>query len=79
MVSVEPDDWIAHAHGRRADRVDACVLNWANIRVAPILGRLEDALGMPVISSNQAMLWHFLRSIGSDERVPGYGALLARH
>jgi maleate isomerase len=79
MASVEPDEWINHARGVRAERVDACVLTCANIRVAPILQRLEDELGMPVISSNQAMLWHCLRSAGATDRVTDYGALLARH
>jgi maleate isomerase len=79
MASVAPDEWIDHVRGVRAERVNACVLSCANIRVAPILARLEDTLGMPVISSNQAMLWHCLRSAGSTERVDGYGALLARH
>ncbi len=79
MASVEPEQWIEHARTVRAERADACVLSCANIRVAPILARLEDVLGMPVISSNQAMLWHCLRSAGSAERIDGYGALLARH
>lgn len=79
MASVEPDEWMAHARRVNAAGVDACVLSCANIRVAPILGRLEDELGMPVISSNQAMLWHCLRSAGETERVTGYGTLLARH
>lgn len=79
MASVAPDEWVDHVRGVRAARVDACVLSCANIRVAPVLARLEETLGMPMISSNQAMLWHCLRSAGSTERVAGYGALLARH
>src|SRR5258706_13657236 len=79
MASVEPDEWMDHARGVRAAGVDACVLTCANIRVAPILARLEDELGMPGISSNQAMLWHCLRSAGATERLTGFGALLARH
>ncbi len=41
--------------------------------------RLEALLDRPVISSNQAMLWHCLRSAACDVRVNGYGALLTTH
>ena len=79
MASVAPDEWVDHVRGVRAEGVEACVLSCANIRVAPVLARLEEMLGLPVISSNQAMLWHCLRRAGSTERIQGYGALLATH
>lgn len=79
MASVEPQDWVARAEALPRDRAEACVLSCANIRVAPILANLEQRLDIPVISSNQAMLWHCLRSAGNRERIPGYGSLLASH
>jgi maleate isomerase len=79
MSSVEPQEWIARAEALRRDGADACVLSCANIRVAPILAELEQRLDLPVISSNQAMLWHCLRSAGFGEQVFGYGKLLTQH
>ena len=79
MSGVEPRDWVAQADAVRRDGADACVLSCANIRVAPILAQLEQRLALPVVSSNQAMFWHCLRSAGSDARVQGYGSLLERH
>lgn len=38
---------------------------------------LEQRLGLPVISSNQAMLWEMLRAGGYARPIPGYGRLLA--
>jgi maleate isomerase len=38
---------------------------------------LERDLGKPVISSNQAMMWHALRSAGIREAVPGFGKLFS--
>jgi len=34
------------------------------------------ALGKPVITSNQAMLWQALRESGIDDRITGFGRLL---
>ena len=39
--------------------------------------RLEDSLGKPVISANQATLWDVLRLAGSDLKPRGFGRLLA--
>ena len=43
----------------------------------PILQRLEDALAVPVITSNSAMIWNLLSKIGLNYSVKGYGKLLA--
>ncbi|MEJ0070889.1 MAG: hypothetical protein WDO24_21570 [Pseudomonadota bacterium] len=37
MAAVEPDEWIRRAKSVCGDRVEACVLSCANIRVAPII------------------------------------------
>ena len=79
MESVEPEEWVRQTLGVRRDEADAYVMSCANIRVAAIIEELERQLKAPVISSNQAMLWHCLRTGGIDEAVPGYGALLAKH
>jgi maleate cis-trans isomerase len=34
---------------------------------------------VPVVTSNQAMLWHALRSGGITDALPGCGALLRAH
>lgn len=79
MASIDPDQWIRQALAVRHDDAQAYVLSCANIRVAAIIGELERQLGSPVITSNQAMLWHCLRKGGLNEAVPGYGALLEKH
>jgi maleate cis-trans isomerase len=42
----------------------------------PILQRLEDALNVPVITSNSAMIWNVLSKLGLKYSVQGYGRLL---
>jgi maleate cis-trans isomerase len=41
-----------------------------------LLQDLEDELGKPVISSNQAILWNALVLAGVREEIPGFGSLL---
>jgi maleate cis-trans isomerase len=42
----------------------------------PILQKLEDALNVPVITSNSAMIWNVLSKLGLKYSVQGYGRLL---
>ncbi len=43
----------------------------------PIIQRLEDNLGAPVITSNPAMLWCMLSRLGRSYSIPGYGKLFS--
>lgn len=47
------------------------------LRSVSTIAPLERRLGLPVISSNQAMLWEMLRASGYGQAVPGHGRLLA--
>ena len=42
----------------------------------PLLDRLENALGVPVVSSNTATLWQALRLAGVTPALAGAGRLL---
>ncbi len=58
--------------------VDGLFISCTALRVSPILNALEQALGKPVVSSNQALAWDCLRLAGCNEPVAGYGRLLTR-
>ena len=75
---IQPRDRIEQ-RALRHDEAEAYVMSCANIRVAPIIAELEEKLEAPVVTSNQAMLWHCLRTGGLGQAVHGYGALLERH
>ncbi|MGB7241754.1 MAG: Asp/Glu racemase [Sulfitobacter sp.] len=66
--------------GLKADRPDAqaLVLSCTDMRSVEVLARLEAAIGKPVISSNQAMMFQALRLIGLESQIEGYGQLLER-
>jgi maleate isomerase len=57
---------------------DGVLIGGTGFRCVGILGTLEEDLGRPVISANQASLWHCLRLSGVKSTVDGYGALLRR-
>lgn len=57
--------------------VDALFLSCTNLATLGVLQALEDELGIPVLSSNQAMFWHALRAAGYERPVHGFGRLLA--
>ena len=57
-------------------KADAVFIAGTGFRCVGVLDMLEQDLGRPVISANQASLWHCLRSIGIRSEIAGYGNLL---
>jgi maleate cis-trans isomerase len=41
-----------------------------------VVGQIEEDLGRPVVTSNQAMFWRALRTAGCAEELDGHGQLL---
>jgi maleate isomerase len=55
---------------------DALFISCTALRTAPIVARLEAALGLPVVTSNQALTWNMLRTGGHPGKCDGFGSLL---
>jgi maleate isomerase len=79
MASVTPAEWYRHTVDFRRPDAEAYFLSCTNIQAVAAIDALETALGVPVISSNQAMIWHALRSAKISDRLHGYGQLLRDH
>jgi maleate isomerase len=62
-----------------AKGVDAIVQAGTDLAMADLAGEAERWLGIPVIAINVATYWSALRSNGIDDRVRGFGSLLADH
>lgn len=56
---------------------EACFISCTAIRSAGLIAGLEAELGLPVLTSNQAMAWHATRRLGLGDAVPGFGRLMA--
>jgi len=55
---------------------DGVLMVGTGLRCVGLVETLEQDLRRPVISANQASLWHCLRLCGVSARVEGYGKLL---
>ena len=56
--------------------VDGLFISCTALRCSSVIARIEDAIGKPVVTSNQALAWDFMRLAGCDDRIEGYGQLL---
>ncbi len=75
--AVDPQTWYRLGIAHRQDNVDAYFFSCATARAAPMIETLERDLKTPVITSNQVMMWHTLRTAGISEQLPGFGKLFA--
>ena len=57
---------------------DGVLIAGTGFRCVAILEALEQALERPVLSANQASLWHCLQLAGVESDVAGYGRLLRK-
>lgn len=55
---------------------DAVFLSCTALRAVECISEVEQVIGKPAVSSNQASIWLTLRSAGVDDEIPGYGRLL---
>jgi maleate isomerase len=78
MASIEPGEWYRRALALRNPQADAYFVSCTAIRVLPIIEMLERDLGKPVLTSNQALVWHALRTAGFRDSPPGLGTLFQR-
>lgn len=77
-IALSTEEWIEQARAQPADEVDAYMLGCTNVRSVEAIEQLEQELGRPVVTSNQAMLWQSLRLGGLEDQVAGLGQLFRR-
>jgi len=61
------------------DDVEAIVQVGTNLSCMRLCAEAERWLGKPVIAINPLSYWHALRTLGLEDRIEGYGSLLASH
>ncbi|KZB56633.1 Asp/Glu racemase [Thalassospira xiamenensis] len=75
MTAIPPDALLAAALQVNSPDADAVFISCTAIRSAEIAERAEKLMGKPVITSNQAMIWHALHLMKYDKPVAGFGTL----
>jgi maleate isomerase len=78
MARVRPDTLADWAVSHRNPQADGYFLSCTALRTAELIEPLERELGRPVITSNQVMVWHALRSRQAGPANDGFGQLMAR-
>jgi maleate isomerase len=76
FFDVEPGQWVRETIAMRDDDADAYFVSCTQIRAAEVIDALESALGKPVVTSNQGMLWGALRDGHVTDAISGFGRLL---
>jgi len=61
------------------DDVDLILQAGTNLHFVELADRLEAEMGKPVLAINAITMWHALRSNGINDRIKGFGRLLAEH
>lgn len=62
----------------KTTRCDAVFVSCTNLRTFGVIEAAEEALNIPIVSSNQALIWHMLKLSGGDARGWGPGMLFAQ-
>jgi maleate isomerase len=68
-------EWVRTAIPHAAEAV---YIGGNGLRAVGIIAALEEDLGIPVLTANQALCWRLLRLAGTRALVDGYGLLFAR-
>ncbi|WP_456321554.1 maleate cis-trans isomerase family protein [Palaeococcus sp. (in: euryarchaeotes)] len=76
---LEPYEAYRLAKAMFTEEADALFISCTNFRTFEIIEALEDDLGVPVITSNQASLWYALRELEINESILGLGTLLREY
>ena len=73
--TVTPEYWIKFALEINEAAADAIFLSCGGIRSTEVIDRIEQKVGKPVITSNQAQMWSCLRRAGIEDKILGFGEL----
>jgi maleate isomerase len=78
IAGIPPEVLLQVAHQVCDPQADALFISCTSLRLTPVLEKIEQAIGKPVVSSNQALVWHSLKTIGYTQPIEGMGQLLRR-
>lgn len=77
MARLESESIVAAAEKTISDDADALFISCTALRSARIATLIEEKIGRPVVTSNQAAAWHVLKIIKIKPDLPDYGRLMS--
>ena len=72
---VATEEVIALAQGLKTDNADAILLLATDLPTFTAIARIEEIIGNPVVTNNQALLWDCLRRLGISTKDIALGQL----
>ena len=72
---LSPDEVFALATRAASPEVEALVLSCTDMRSVEVIDALEQATGLPVVASNQAMVFALCRALGLTRPAGAFGCL----
>ncbi len=78
MYLTPPEVFLEAALAADMPEADALFISCTGIAVSPILKKLEDRIGKPVVSSNQAIAWECCRRSGVLADLAQHGRLFSQ-
>ncbi|MDD1781917.1 Asp/Glu racemase [Enterovibrio sp. ZSDZ35] len=76
MTYISPEDIAQAAISNCDPDADLLFISCTALRATSVLARIELALDKPVVTSNQALVWHSLRLLKYPKPIRGFGVLL---
>jgi maleate isomerase len=77
MAALPPGIWLDLARRHHTSQADAILISCTAVRSADIISVLEKESGRPVVTSNQALVWHALRLRNVRDAVDGFRRLFS--
>lgn len=74
-AAVTPERVAALARKVDQPKAQAVFISCSNLRTLEIIEALEQELGKPMVTSNQASMWRMLRLVGNADAIAGGGRL----
>jgi maleate isomerase len=78
MARITPASLVELARKVMHPQADALFVSCTALRAALAVPGMEEAIGRPVVTSNQASAWNCLRLCGDDTPRPEFGRLLTK-
>ncbi len=75
--SIPPSTWVQTIKSLDLNGADGMLISCAGIQIGSVVQQIEDHVGIPVVTSNQAAVWKCLKLLDIADRPQGYGDLLA--
>lgn len=76
IASIPMEDLANAATDVLTDDTEALFFSCTALIIVDHIEALEQRFGLPVVTSNQAMLWQSLRMAGYQKPIPGFGRLM---